>query len=100
MMQLPRLHIGRQSENIGARGKEDNWTSRKYVTIIGLMVILGTTHHLGEGFYLTPRQLGTLQCVAKTQKWSFTARKLLVMLYPDDYLKERCAVGKDAKIWP
>ena len=58
------------------------------------MVFLGTTHHLGEGLYLTPGQLGTLQCLAKTQKWSFTARKLLVMLYPDDYLKERCAVGK------
>ena len=59
-----------------------------------MILFLGTNHHLGEGLYLTPGQLGTLQCIAKTQKWTFTARKLIMMLFSDSYLQDRCAMGK------
>ena len=51
-------------------------------------------HQLGGKIYITKGQLGTLQCIAQTQKWTYTARKLLAMVYPDDFLKGRCAVGK------
>ena len=60
-----------------------------------MILFLGTNHHLGEGLYLSPGQLGTLQCITKTQKWTFTVRKLIMMLFfSDSYLQDRCGVGK------
>ena len=38
--------------------------------------------------------MGTLRCLSKTQKWTFTARKLIIVLFDDDYLQGKCAVGK------
>ena len=43
---------------------------------------------------LTQGQYHTIKCVAKTQKWTCALRKLLAMLYNEDFLEGRYAVGK------
>ena len=47
---------------------------------------------------LTKGQYHNIKCISQTQKWTCTLRKLLVMLHGDEYLQNRCAIGKKDSI--
>ena len=48
-----------------------------------------------RGNTVSKGQHATLSCtIAKTLKWTYKARKLLLTLYSDDFLSGHCAIGK------
>jgi len=49
---------------------------------------------IGQGVSLTKGQHATITCISKSQKWTYTLRKLLLMVYTDEFLGSHCAVGK------
>ncbi len=49
---------------------------------------------IGKGVTLTKGQHATIMCLSKTPKWTYTLRKLLLMIYTDHFLGGHCAVGK------
>ena len=50
--------------------------------------------NVGGNLFLSKGQNATIMCIAKTKSWTYTLRKLLVMVYSDEFLSTRCAVGK------
>lgn len=50
--------------------------------------------HLGGSIFITKGQYGTLKCLSTNQTWTFTLRKLLLMVYSDEVLRNKCAVGR------
>ena len=49
---------------------------------------------LGESLSLTAGQQATLKCLASSQDWPYTLRKLLSIVFQDIELARMCAVGK------
>lgn len=58
------------------------------------MFIEGTQLYIGGSLSLTPGQQATAKCLAAKQKWAYTLRKVLAMVYDDVELAQMCAVGK------
>ena len=50
--------------------------------------------HIGGSLSVTKGQYSTLQCLAVSQGWKYTLRKLISMVYTDEELSGYCAIEK------
>jgi len=50
--------------------------------------------HLGGSIFITKGQYGTFKCLSTNQTWTYTLRKLLLMVYSDEVLRNKCAMGR------
>ena len=54
----------------------------------------GTGKFIGGSLSLSEGQLATIKCLASSQNWQYTLRKVLSMLYDDKELAGMCAIGR------
>ena len=69
--------------------KKVRWAGVVFELHIGMII-----HHLGGMLSITKGQYHTIKCVTQTHRWTCILRILLAMLYSENYLKGRCAIGK------
>ena len=65
-----------------------------YIHVHIINVAFVDLHQLDGKIYITMGQLGTLQCIAQTQKWTYTARNCLQWFIPMIFKRKVCCWEK------